>query len=225
MRRNRSRHFVRSSLALLAVVSAGAVAQDAGLSFFVTSAGPGRGGDLGGLVGADQHCQTLATSVGSVARVWRAYLSASATGSHPAIHARDRIGSGPWSNASGTVVALNVVDLHAGNKLTKETALTERGNIVPGRGDWPIKHDILTGSTADGRAFDGVEDWTCSNWTSSNAGRAMVGHSDRAGMDKSGRSWNSSHLTPSCFAGGMGGGGEVGQPVRSDGLLYCFAAE
>jgi hypothetical protein len=190
------------------------------MSFFVTSAGPGKGADLGGLAGADQHCQMLATAAGAGTKTWRAYLS---TQGAAAVNARDRIGAGPWMNATGVVVAKSVDDLHsAANNLSKQTALTEKGAVVNGRGDTPNTHDVLTGSSPEGRAIAGDADMTCKNWTSSTAGSAMVGHSDRTGLDDSApaKSWNSSH--PSRGPGG----GCTQDDLKSTGgagLYYCFA--
>ncbi len=195
-------------------------AQTADMSFFVTSVGLGKGGDLGGLAGADAHCQSLATAAGAPARSWRAYLSTQGAG---AVNARDRIGTGPWKNAKGETIATSVEDLHSpANKLTKQTALTEKGAIVKGRGDTPNTHDVLTGSMPDGRAFAGEADMTCKNWTSSTAGTAMLGHADRIGLDETepSKSWNSSH--PSRGPGG----GCTQDDLKSTGgagLLYCFA--
>ena len=190
------------------------------LSFFVTSANPGKGADFGGLAGADRHCQTLAQAVGSGNRQWRAYLSTSASGGTPAVNARDRIGAGPWQNAKGDVVARNVAELHGSNNLTKQTALTEKGAMVNGRGDTPNVHDILTGSNTDGTAIAGTDDRTCGNWTKSGEGNAMVGHHDRMGLDDSApaKSWNTSHPSRGCSLDALratGGGG----------LIYCFAAK
>ncbi|HLT01005.1 MAG TPA: hypothetical protein VK001_02455 [Geminicoccaceae bacterium] len=198
-----------------------AEAQQAGaqaMSFFVTSAGPGNGADLGGLEGADAHCQQLAEAVGAGGRTWRAYLSTQANGGE-AIDARDRIGSGPWQNAEGVVIANDVDELHGDNNLSKETALDERGEVVNGRGDDPNRHDILTGSQPDGTAFAAGEDRTCSNWTSSGEGAAMVGHHDRQGLrdDAPSKSWNSSHPSRGCSQ-------EALQGTGGDGLFYCFAA-
>jgi hypothetical protein len=189
------------------------------MSFFVTSANPGKGADFGGLAGADRYCQTLAASAGAGARTWRAYLSNSAMAGSPAVDARDRIGKGPWFNAKGEQVASSVEDLHGpNNKLTKQTALTEKGAIVSGRGDPVNLHDILTGSTADGRAISDGKDNTCGNWTKSGEGSAIVGHHDRVGLNDSPpmKSWNASHPTRGCSMDALkstGGGG----------LLYCFA--
>ncbi|WP_353857415.1 hypothetical protein [Azospirillum formosense] len=191
------------------------------MSFFITSVGSGKGADLGGLEGADRHCQQLAQAVGAGNRDWKAYLSTQAADGRPAVNARDRIGAGPWQNAKGQVIARNVEDLHATNGLTKQTGLTETGETVKGRGDTPNTHDILTGSQPDGRAFDGAEDRTCGNWTRSGTeGAAMVGHHDRIGLsdDPPAKSWNSSHLTR---------GGCSQDALKSTGgagLLYCFAA-
>ncbi|CAO3374237.1 hypothetical protein [Azospirillum argentinense] len=193
----------------------------ADMSFFITSVGSGKGADLGGLEGADRHCRQLAQAVGAGNRDWKAYLSTQAADGRPAVNARDRIGSGPWQNAKGQVIARNVEDLHATNGLTKQTGLTETGETVKGRGDTPNTHDILTGSQPDGRAFDGAEDRTCGNWTRSGTeGAAMVGHHDRIGLndDPPAKSWNSSHLTRGgCSQDALKGTGGAG-------LLYCFAA-
>ena len=195
---------------------------DSGMSFFITSVGAGQGADLGGLEGADRHCQQLAQSAGAGDRTWRAYLSTQAAGGQPAINARDRIGRGPWRNAKATIIAWNVNELHNANNLTKETALTEKGDVVSGRGDTPNRHDILTGSQPDGTAFTVAEDRTCGNWTRSGAdGAAMVGHHDRRGLseDPPAKSWNSSHLTRGgCSQEALRGTGGAG-------LLYCFAAD
>ena len=151
------------------------------MTFFITSDGPGKGGDLGGLAGADAHCTKLAAAAGSTGKTWRAYLS---TQGANAVNAKDRIGKGPWQNAKGTVVATSVADLHsANNKLSKENSLSEKGEVINGRGDTPNRHDILTGSQSDGTAFAAGEDRTCGNWTSSTTGAAMVGHHDRAGLN------------------------------------------
>jgi hypothetical protein len=211
-----------ASTALLAFsLGAGAEAQQSDITFFITSAGPGNGADLGGLEGADRHCQQLAEAAGAGDRTWRAYLSTQASGGAPAVNARDRIGEGPWQNAEGVVIARDLDELHDGNNLNKETALTERGEVVSGRGDSPNRHDILTGSQPDGTAFDGAEDRTCGNWTLSGAeGAAMVGHHDRQGLrdDAPSRSWNSSHPSRGgCSQEALRGTG-------GDGLFYCFAA-
>jgi hypothetical protein len=208
-----------ASAALLAM-SGFAQAQTADTGFFVTSAGIGKGADLGGLAGADAHCQKLAAAAGMGAKTWRAYLS---TQGANAVNARDRIGAGPWSNAKGVVIAKSVDDLHsAANNLTKQTALTETGEVVKGRGDTPNMHDVLTGSSADGRSIPGDADMTCRNWTSSTTGAAMVGHSDRTGLDDSApaKSWNASH--PSRGPGGGCAQDDL-KGTGGAGLLYCFA--
>ena len=166
------------------------------MTFFVTGAGPGKGADLGGLEGADRHCQTLAQRHGAGAKTWHAYLSTQAADGKPAVDARDRIGKGPWKNFKGEAVATSVDDLHSdNNKLGVTTSLSERGLTIPGVGFAPNRHDVLTGSTTEGRAFPPGEDRTCRNWTSSTQGIAMVGHIDRRGLrdDAASRSWNSSH--------------------------------
>jgi hypothetical protein len=176
-------------LAAIALSAPPAQAQSADTSFFLTSNGIGNGGNLGGLAGADNHCQTLAQAAGAGGKTWRAYLSTQAADGQPAVNARDRIGNGPWKNAKGEVVAKNVAELHGANGLTKQTALSEKGEVINGRGDTPNRHDVLTGSQADGSAFAAGEDRTCKNWTSSTQGAAMVGHSDRMGLrDDDGRS-------------------------------------
>src|SRR5213596_340399 len=195
-------------------------AQQSEMTFFVTSAGPGKGGDLGGLAGADKHCQMLARAAGAGGKTWHAYLSTQGAG---AVNARDRVGSGPWQNAKGTVIAKNLTELNsASNNITKQTALTEKGELVNGRGDTPNMHDILTGSQPDGTAFPAGEDRTCGNWTKSGQGVAMVGHSDRTGLDQSAeaKSWNSSHTSR-----GPGGGCSQDdlKSTGGNGLLYCFA--
>jgi hypothetical protein len=193
------------------------------MSFFVTSAGTGKGGDLGGLEGADRHCQSLAATAGAGGKTWRAYLSTQGKDGVPTVNARDRIGKGPWHNAKGQLIAANVEQLHgAGNNVTKATALNEKGGTVEGRGDTPNRHDILTGSRADGTAFSPNDtDMTCGNWTRGAAeGVAMVGHHDRVGptSDPWATSWNSSHQTRGgCSPTALKGTG-------GDGLLYCFAA-
>ena len=196
------------------------------MSFFVTSVGKGDGANLGGLAGADAHCQSLAAAAGRGNVTWHAYLSTSAVGDQPAVNARDRIGRGSWQNATGVVIARDVDELHGHNNLNKQTALTEKGEPVNGRGDTPNMHDILTGSQSDGRAFPGRdelgEDMTCHNWTSSGQGAAMVGHHDRQGLrdDEASKSWNASH--PSRGPGG-GCSQEDLQSTGGNGLFYCFA--
>jgi hypothetical protein len=196
-----------------------AQAQQAAMGFFVTSVGSGKGADLGGLEGADRHCQQLAAAAGAGAKTWRAYLSTQGTG---AVNARDRIGSGPWANAKGAVIAKDVAELHNSNNLTKQTALSEKGEVINGRGDTPNRHDVLTGSQADGTAFTGGDDRTCKNWTSSTQGAAMVGHSDRIGLrdDAPSKSWNASH--PSRGPDGGCSQGDL-RSTGGDGLFYCFA--
>jgi len=199
-------------------------AQSANTTFFVTSAGVGKGADLGGLDGADKHCQTLAAAAGAGGKTWHAYLSTQATEGKPAVNARDRIGKGPWQNSKGVVIAKDVADLHsASNNLSKQTSLSEKGEVINGRGDTPNRHDALTGSQPDGTAFAGSEDRTCKNWTSSTQGVAMLGHIDRIGLrdDDASKSWNSSH--PS--RGPDGGCSQADlRSTGGDGLLYCFAA-
>jgi hypothetical protein len=218
----RSRRLTLLATAALMSIGTGGVAQaqQADMTFFITSVGSGKGGDLGGLEGADRHCQQLAQAAGATAKTWRAYLS---TQGPNAVSARDRIGRGPWQNAKGVVVATNVAELHGANNVNKQTALDEKGQVVNGRGDRPNRHDILTGSQPDGTAFTGSEDRTCGNWTKSGAGAAMVGHHDRMGLNEEppAKSWNSSH--PSRGPGG----GCAQDDLRStggDGLFYCFAA-
>jgi len=188
-------------------------------SFFVTSANPGKGADFGGLAGADAHCQALAAAAGLGSRTWRAYLSTQAAGGASAVNARDRIGKGPWTNVKGVVIAKDVAELHGSNNLTKQTALTEKGAVVNGRGDTPNQHDILTGSQADGTAFPAGEDRTCGNWTKGGDGSAFVGHHDRMGLDTSppALSWNASHATRGCSVPQLNQTGGAG-------FLYCFAA-
>ena len=187
--------------------------------FFVTSVGMGNGGNLGGLAGADAHCQSLASAEGAGDHTWRAYLSARATESEPATNARDRIGSGPWYNAEGLLVAANIENLHSSeNRIRKETAVSERFDVVNGVGDVPNVHDILTGSRPDGTAFTGSGDLTCGNWTSSNDGRAQVGHHDRMGQGESANSWNSAHPSSGCSQQAL-------QSTGGAGLFYCFAID
>jgi len=201
-----------------------ALAQAAGTGFFVTSVGIGNGGNLGGLAGADNYCQQLAQAAGAGAKTWRAYLSTQPADGKPAVNARDRIGKGPWQNSKGVVVAKDVADLHgAANNLTKATALSEKGDVINGRGDTPNRHDVLTGSQADGTAFAAGDDRTCKNWTSSTQGAAMVGHADRIGLrdDDASKSWNTSH--PSRGPDGGCSQNDL-KSTGGDGLFYCFAA-
>lgn len=196
-----------------------AVAAD--MTFFVTSKNPGKGGDLGGLEGADAHCQALATAAGAGKRTWKAYLSTQPVGDKPAIHARDRIGKGPWANYKGVVIANDVDELHGANKISGETAMTERGGWVPGRGDrGQNNHDMLTGSTGEGRAYSAERDRTCKNWTSGDEGSATVGHHDRTGTgsDARSQSWNSAHSSRGCSMGAL-------RDTGGAGLFYCFAAD
>jgi hypothetical protein len=219
-----------AALAVVATLGVAACATQASLqsdmTFFVTSAGIGKGGDLGGLAGADKHCETLAQAAGAGNRTWRAYLSTqSPAWNQPgAVDARDRIGTGPWQNAKGVVIARSVDDLHsANNNVNKETALDEKGRPVNDRTMKPNKHDILTGSRLDGTAFSGspAPDMTCGNWTKSGKeGSAMTGHFDRGSAVTTswGTSWNSSHPTVGCDQPSL-------QMTGGDGLLYCFAAK
>jgi hypothetical protein len=192
------------------------------MTFFVTSVGPGNGANLGGLAGADAHCQKLAAAAGAGDRTWRAYLSTSGAGGQPAVNARDRIGKGPWHNAKGGRVAQDVADLHGdtlesariGSTLTRVTALSEKGDPIKGVGDTPNQHDILTGSQPDGRAYTDGADHTCQNWTSNGAGTAQVGHFDRTGGPNV--SWNSTHPSRGCSQENLVSTGGAG-------LFYCFA--
>ena len=199
-----------------AVASLGVSAQGNQMTFFITSAGPGNGANLGGLAGADKHCQTLAAAAGAGNRTWRAYLSAAAAAGQPAVNARDRIGKGPWMNAKGVVVAKDVAHLHSDmNALSKENSLTEKGATVNGVGDKPNQHDILTGSQADGTLQTGEA--PCGNWTSAETtGGAMVGHHDRQGGGAAATSWNASHPSRGCSQQNLIATG-------GNGLFYCFA--
>jgi len=187
--------------------------------FFVTSKGIGRGGDLGGLAGADAHCQALAKAEGAGDHTWRAYLSTMATRTEPAVNARDRIGSGPWYNSGGVLIAANLAQLHGPNSgINKENAVTERLDPVNGAGDTPNVHDMLTGSRPDGTAFDGGGDLTCNNWTSGSQGRAQVGHHDRTGQGEGASSWNSAHASSGCSQRDL-------ESTGGAGLFYCFAVD
>jgi hypothetical protein len=187
------------------------------MGFFITSVGLGDGANLGGLAGADQHCQRLAEAAGATGKTWRAYLSAVAGDGQPAVNARERIGAGPWHNAKGVVVAKSVEDLHSdANLLNKENSLTERGAMVNGRGDTPNMHDILTGSTAEGRASSDSTDTTCRNWTGNGEGSALLGHHDRQGGGAAPTSWNSAHPSRGCSQQNL-------QATGGSGLFYCFA--
>jgi hypothetical protein len=221
-----------ATVASVALITLGAAAgraqqpppQAPNMTFFVTSSGLGKGADLGGLDGADRQCQVLAQAAGAGSKTWRAYLSTQAVDGAAAVNARDRIGTGPWQNFKGEIVAKSVDDLHGeGNKLSMETSLTERGTMVAGRGYTPNYHDVLTGSQADGRTFPPNEDKTCRNWTSSTKGTAIVGHIDRKGLrdDAESKSWNSSH--PS--RGPDGGCSQTDlRSTGGNGLFYCFAS-
>ena len=198
--------------------AAGVPAQEPPMTFFITSAGSGKGADLGGLAGADKLCQSLAAAAGAGKRTWRAYLSTTATGGSPVVNARDRIGKGPWHNAEGRLIARNVAELHGNNNINRTFALTEKGTKVNGRADSPNTHDILTGSLPDGRVATGSSDTTCGNWTKSGEGAAMVGHHDRWGLrdDAPSVSWNSSHPSRGCSQDNLRASGGAR-------LLYCFA--
>ena len=214
--------FALAAISVLAVAPAQAQSADTG--FFVTSTPIGNGGNLGGLAGADNYCQQLAQAAGAGAKTWRAYLSTQPADGKPAVNARDRIGKGPWQNSKGVVIAKDVADLHsAANNLTKATALSEKGDVINGRGDTPNRHDVLTGSQADGTAFAAGDDRTCKNWTSSTQGAAMVGHADRVGLrdDDASKSWNTSH--PSRGPDGGCSQNDL-KSTGGDGLFYCFAA-
>jgi hypothetical protein len=200
--------------AAVLVAACATMAEDKSMSFFITSTSPGKGGDLGGLSGADAWCQKLATAAGAGNKTWRAYLSTE----KPPVNARDRIGKGPWYNAKGVMIASSLDELHGSNKLTKETNINEKGGIVNGRGDTPNTHDMLTGSTPDGRVVPGA---TCNDWTASSGSSAMVGHHDRNGTNPdpvANVSWNSSHKTPGCSTDELA-------RVGGGGLFYCFAVK
>src|SRR5256885_857721 len=221
MMRTPGRLFAAVALSALAIGGA-AYAQQSGMSFFVTSTPVGKGADLGGLEGADKHCQQLAQSAGAGGRTWHAYLSTPAADGKPAVNARDRIGQGAGQKAKGGGVAKKVDELQGKNNLKKQTDLTEKGDMVNGRGDTPNKHDALPGTMPDGRAFPPGEDKPCHNWTSSTQGTAIVGHIDRTGLDDTppSHSWNSSH--PS--RGPEGGCSQTDlRSTGGDGLFYCFA--
>jgi hypothetical protein len=209
---------VFSAAAVLALQAGSLLAQSQPpLGFFITSIGVGDGANLGGLAGADAHCQKLASAAGAGNRTWRAYLSGVENGKP--VNAKDRIGTGPWLNAKGVQIAANVVELHSdANKLTKETQLTEKGAVVNGRGDKPNTHDILTGSQLDGTAFTDGADHTCNNWTSNSTGSAQVGHHDRQGGGANPTSWNNAHASTGCSQANLAGSGGAG-------LFYCFAVK
>ncbi|HLH96303.1 MAG TPA: lectin [Xanthobacteraceae bacterium] len=220
--------WIVAACSVVAVIGASpALAQAPGpqpfpMSFFVTSVGLGRGGDLGGLAGADAHCQRLAEAVGSTGKIWHAYLSTQARPGQAAINARDRIGNGPWHNSKHLPIAADLAELNGdtielarlGSNLFKQSALNEKGEIINGVGDTPNMHDILTGSQTDGRAYTDAADHTCNNWTSSGPGSAQVGHSDRIGAGNT--SWNSAHATRGCSQDDLKATGGAG-------LFYCFA--
>ncbi len=214
----KSKHCL-TMLAVAALMLTTAHAQNNKMSFFITSAGSGNGANLGGLEGADKHCQMLAEAAGSSGQTWRAYLSTQGEG---AVNARDRIGTGPWHNAKGEMIAKDAAELHNGNNISKQTGLTEKGELVNGRGDKPNMHDILTGSQPDGTTFPDGEDRTCGNWTTSGAeGAAMVGHHDRVGLNDTdaAKSWNSSHPSRGgCSQDALKGTG-------GNGFFYCFAVK
>lgn len=204
--------------ATLLALGAQAAQPSSDMSFFVTSAGLGKGADLGGLAGADRHCQQLAAAAGAGKKQWHAYLGATASGGARAVNPRDRIGKGPWYNFEGRLIARNVDELHALNGINRMTALTEKGDKVNGRAESPNMHDILTGSNPDGTVATGGKDTTCGNWTKSGDGSAMVGHHDRWGLqdNEPARSWNSSHPSRGCSQDNLRASGGAG-------MLYCFA--
>jgi hypothetical protein len=210
-------HRVAAAIAMLVVGCSGmAQTPKSDMTFFITSTGSGKGADFGGLAGADKHCQTLATAAGAGGHTWHAYVSTQGAG---AVNARDRIGKGPWRNAKGVVVANNIAELHGTNNLNKQTALTEKGDVVNGSGDTPNRHDILTGSQRDGTTFGGSDDMTCGNWTKSGDGSVMLGHHDRTGTNPdpvANASWNSSHKSRGCSDAALASTGSAG-------YLYCFA--
>jgi hypothetical protein len=222
-----SRLLIALTAASAALLTACATAPASGpMSFFITSVGSGNGANLGGLAGADAHCQKLAAAAGAGGKTWRAYLSV--PGAFPgagrpqgvaSVNARDRIGAGPWFNAKGQLIARDVAHLHNGNRINKDTGLDERGNVVRGRGDTPNEHDILTGSRADGTAFAPQTDTTCKAWTSSTDGSAIVGHHDRIGPlpENWATSWNFSHQSAGCSQ-------EALVRTGGSGKLYCFAS-
>ena len=211
-----------SMFLLASSAHAGLAAGPEEMTFFLTSAGPGKGADLGGLAGADAHCAALAAAVGNTKKDWRAYLSTTAPGGDAGVNARDRIGKGPWRNVKGIVIAKDADDLHSQSAgLTKDTALTEKGELVSGRGDPVNTHDILTGSDPQGMYSTAGGDTTCGNWTKSgDDGSAIVGHHDRIGLKVSRHmmSWNSAHGTRGCSQDNLKSTGGAG-------LFYCFLAD
>jgi hypothetical protein len=215
-------HMVMTAMALAVLSASASLAQNNAMTFFVTSAGPGNGANLGGLEGADKHCQTLAAAVGAGNKTWRAYLSTQAEGGKAAVNARDRIGAGPWVNAKNQKIADNVAHLHGdtleqarlGSNLSRTTVMSEKGEPIKGAGDSPNQHDILTGSQPDGNAFPPAMDRTCKNWTSNTGDSAQLGHFDRTGGGNT--SWNSAHPSKGCSQANLVSTGGAG-------LLYCFA--
>ncbi|HEX6137537.1 MAG TPA: hypothetical protein VF059_07750 [Casimicrobiaceae bacterium] len=212
-------HGAAAAIAMLVVGCSGmAQTPKSDMTFFITSTGSGKGADFGGVAGADRHCQSLAAAAGAGGHTWHAYVSTQGPG---AVNARDRIGKGPWRNAKGVVVANSVAELHGTNNLNKQTALTEKGDVVNGRGDTPNRHDILTGSKPDGTAFGGSDDMTCGNWTKSGEGSVMLGHHDRTGTNPdpvANVSWNASHKSSGCSDAALASTGSAG-------YLYCFAVD
>jgi hypothetical protein len=218
MRQLTARYVLPSALAFLAALPAVSRAQASRMSFFITSVGSGNGADLGGLEGADRHCEELARAAGVTGLAWHAYLSTTPGNGKRGVNARDRIGTGPWYNAKGVMVARSVADLHGdNNQLNKENSITEKGAVVNGRGDTPNTHDIMTGSQLDGTFSPDTGDTTCSNWTSSAAtGSALLGHHDRQGGGTNPTSWNSAHPSRGCGLANL-------QATGGNGLFYCFA--
>lgn len=223
MRKMLTRAMTAASMLFAGEISAqGAGAQpQQPMSFFITSVGKGDGANLGGLAGADAHCQTLAAAVGGGGLTWRAYLSTAASGNTPAVNARDRIGDGPWFNVRGALIASSLANLHGDverdrNQMNEEVALNEKGEAIPGRGATPNQHDILTGSDSHGRAILslGAAATTCNNWTSNSTGGAVVGHHDRSGANNS--SWNAAHASSGCSQENLVSTGGAG-------YFYCFA--
>jgi hypothetical protein len=211
--------YLAAAAAAATLVACGSMMNPSDMTFFVSSTGSGKGGDLGGLAGADRLCSSLAAAAGAGNHTWHAYLSTVPSAGAPGVNARDRIGPGPWRNVKGVVLAQNVTELHAVNNISKQTALTEKGEVVNGFGDTPNMHDILTGSQPDGTFIAGNVDTTCGNWTKSGEGAAMLGHSDRTGPNDSAplKSWNSAHQSRGCSV-------EALKATGGDGRLYCFAS-
>ena len=219
MRRSKFVLPLAAAAAAVVLAACGSMMARNDMTFFVSSTGSGKGGDLGGIAGADQLCSSLAGAAGSTGHIWRAYLSAQAAEGKSAVNARDRIGTGPWQNAKGVVIAQNVAELHGTNNLNKATALTEKGEVVNASGDTPNQHDILTGSQPDGTAIGGNVDATCRNWTHSGEGAAMVGHHNRTGTSAppQNASWNSAHQSRGCSLDAL-------KSTGGDARIYCFAA-